>query len=113
MKTMTNNNFMCRFLHDPKASEGYVGCALFAKVFRFYKTDQGDWAAEKVIDVPTKKVEFLITINEPVDYMAQAVMILMRGKDILRAIGRAGPSNVFALQQNHKGQAPYNQHVHW
>ena len=33
----------------------------------------------------------IITINEPVDNMAQAVMILMRGKDITRAIGRGGP----------------------
>ena len=23
-----------RFLHDPKATEGFVGCALFANVFR-------------------------------------------------------------------------------
>ena len=38
----------------------------------------------------------IITINEPVDYMAQAVIILMRGKDITRAIGRVGPRNVFA-----------------
>jgi len=35
--------------------------------------------------------EFILTINEPVDYMAQqAIMILMRGKDIMRAIGRGG-----------------------
>jgi len=33
----------------------------------------------------------VITINEPVDYMARAVMILMRGKDITQAIGRVGP----------------------
>ena len=32
----------------------------------------------------------VITINEPVDYMERAVMILMRGKDITRAIGRVG-----------------------
>ena len=32
-----------------------------------------------------------LTINEPVDYMARAIMILMRGKDIMRAIGRVGP----------------------
>ena len=31
-----------------------------------------------------------LTINEPVDYMPQAVMILMRGKDITWAIGRGG-----------------------
>ena len=45
-----------RFLHDPKATEGFVGSALFAKMFRFFKTDKGDWAAEKVIDIPNKEV---------------------------------------------------------
>ena len=37
------------------------------------------------------KGQVFITNNEPVDYMARAVMILMRGKDIARAIGRVGP----------------------
>ena len=46
-----------RFLHDPKASVAFVGCALFANMFRIFKTEKGDWAAEKVIDVPSKKVE--------------------------------------------------------
>jgi len=46
-----------RFLHDPKATEGFVGSALFANMFRYYKTESGDWAAEKVIDIPAKKVE--------------------------------------------------------
>lgn len=46
-----------RFLHNPDATEGYVGCALSSAVFRFYKTQKGDWAAEKVIQVPSKKVE--------------------------------------------------------
>ncbi|KAI4793377.1 hypothetical protein KUCAC02_032764 [Chaenocephalus aceratus] len=32
-----------RFLHDPDATEGYVGCALKGSVFRFYKTPKGDW----------------------------------------------------------------------
>ena len=32
----------------------------------------------------------ILIINESVDYMAQAVMILRRGKDITRAIGRVG-----------------------
>lgn len=27
-----------RFLHDPDATEGFVGCALSSSVFRFYKT---------------------------------------------------------------------------
>jgi len=46
-----------RFLHNPEATEGFVGCALYAKVFRFYKDESGKWEAEKVIDVPTKTVE--------------------------------------------------------
>ncbi|XP_022105572.1 selenium-binding protein 1-like [Acanthaster planci] len=46
-----------RFLHNPLATEGVVGCALSSNVFRFFKTSKGDWAAEKVIDVLPKKVE--------------------------------------------------------
>nr|XP_006003361.1 PREDICTED: selenium-binding protein 1 [Latimeria chalumnae] len=46
-----------RFLHNPDAAEGFVGCALNSSVFRFYKTKKGDWAAEKVIQVPSKKVQ--------------------------------------------------------
>ena len=57
-----------RFLHDPKATVGFVGCALFGNVFKFYKTDDdndvdnvdnnvGKWDAKKVIDIPAKKVE--------------------------------------------------------
>ena len=32
----------------------------------------------------------VLTIHEPVDYMARAVMILMQGKDITWAVGRVG-----------------------
>jgi len=46
-----------RFLHDPRSSEGLVGSALYANIYRFYKTAKGDWAAHKVIDIPSKKVE--------------------------------------------------------
>ncbi|NWI55516.1 SBP1 oxidase, partial [Calyptomena viridis] len=46
-----------RFLHDPAAAEGFVGCALSGAVHRFYRTQKGDWAAEKVIEVPNKKVQ--------------------------------------------------------
>merc|ERR1712013_378816 len=54
-----------RFLHDPKATEGFVGSALFAKMYRFYKTDAGDWAAEKVIDIPNKEVDGWILPEMP------------------------------------------------
>ncbi|XP_044131996.1 methanethiol oxidase [Bufo gargarizans] len=46
-----------RFLHNPDADEGFVGCALSSSVFRFYKAEDGKWAAEKVIKVPAKKVQ--------------------------------------------------------
>uniref|UniRef100_A0A452GKE4 Methanethiol oxidase n=1 Tax=Gopherus agassizii TaxID=38772 RepID=A0A452GKE4_9SAUR len=45
-----------RFLHNPDAAEGYVGCALSSAIHRFYKTGNGTWAAEKVVQVPSKKV---------------------------------------------------------
>ncbi|XP_063828106.1 methanethiol oxidase isoform X1 [Ostrinia nubilalis] len=45
-----------RFLHNPKADEGFVGCAVEANVYRFYKSSDGKWKTDKVIDVPAKKV---------------------------------------------------------
>ncbi|XP_063952516.1 methanethiol oxidase-like [Lytechinus pictus] len=46
-----------RFLHNPRAAEGFVGCALASTVFRYFKTANGNWAAEKVISIPSKKVD--------------------------------------------------------
>ncbi|XP_068618469.1 methanethiol oxidase [Battus philenor] len=46
-----------RFLHNPKASQGFVGCAVQANVYRFYKALDETWKAEKVIDVPAKTVK--------------------------------------------------------
>ncbi|CAN7938099.1 unnamed protein product [Ixodes hexagonus] len=46
-----------RFLHNPDAAEGYVGCALGGTVFRFFKNKEERWEAEKVISVPPKKVK--------------------------------------------------------
>ncbi|GAB6027806.1 Methanethiol oxidase [Chamberlinius hualienensis] len=45
-----------RFLHEPTSNEGLVGCGLSGSVFHFFKQDD-KWAAEKVIQVPHKKVE--------------------------------------------------------
>uniref|UniRef100_A0A9L0IQP4 Methanethiol oxidase n=1 Tax=Equus asinus TaxID=9793 RepID=A0A9L0IQP4_EQUAS len=39
-----------RFLHDPAASQGFVGCALSSTI-------QRTWSVEKVIEVPPKKVK--------------------------------------------------------
>ncbi|XP_069691692.1 methanethiol oxidase-like [Periplaneta americana] len=46
-----------RFLHNPREPQGFVGCALNANVYRFFRKDDGKWDAELVIDVPAKKVE--------------------------------------------------------
>eukprot|EP00731_Ephydatia_muelleri_P017382 Em0010g480a len=46
-----------RFLHDPDEAQGYVGVSLSSNVFRFFKNENGTWDAEKVIDIPSKKVE--------------------------------------------------------
>lgn len=46
-----------RFLHDPKASHGFVGCAVNANIFRFYRKPDGTWDAVNAINIPAKKVE--------------------------------------------------------
>lgn len=46
-----------RFLHDPKAPYGFVGCAVNANIYRFYRKDDGTWDTEKVIHIPPKKVK--------------------------------------------------------
>lgn len=45
-----------RFLHNPKAKEGFVGCAVNANIFRFYMKEDGKWAAENAINIKPKKV---------------------------------------------------------
>merc|ERR1712203_1013423 len=47
------------------ATVGFVGCALFSNMFRIFKTEKGDWDAEKVIDIPNKKVEGWIMPEMP------------------------------------------------
>lgn len=42
---------------DPKAKEGLVGCAVTSNIHRFYTTPDGEWRAEKIIQVPPKHVE--------------------------------------------------------
>nr|KAF6304972.1 selenium binding protein 1 [Pipistrellus kuhlii] len=46
-----------RFLHNPAAAQGFVGCALSSSIQRFFKNEGGTWSAEKVIQVPPKKVK--------------------------------------------------------
>ncbi|KAM9110831.1 methanethiol oxidase isoform 3-T3 [Megaptera novaeangliae] len=46
-----------RFLHNPAADQGFVGCALSSNIQRFYKNEGGTWSVEKVIQVPPKKVK--------------------------------------------------------
>jgi selenium-binding protein 1 len=46
-----------RFLHNPSAAEGFVGCALSSTIYRFFKSSDGKWDKQRVITIPTKKVE--------------------------------------------------------
>ncbi|NXV05362.1 SBP1A oxidase, partial [Cettia cetti] len=46
-----------RFLHRPSAAQGFVGCALSSCIYSFHKNQEGKWEAEKVIEVPSKKVQ--------------------------------------------------------
>ncbi|XP_067328435.1 methanethiol oxidase-like [Anolis sagrei] len=45
-----------RFLHNPNSVHGYVACPLESSIHHFFKTEDGCWVAEKVIQVPNKKV---------------------------------------------------------
>lgn len=46
-----------RGLHDPASNEGMYAATLSSNVFRWWKTDDGDFEIEKVIDIPTVDVE--------------------------------------------------------
>jgi len=46
-----------RGLHDPASNEGLIGVTLSSNIFRWWKTDDGDFEVEKIIDVPTIDVE--------------------------------------------------------
>ncbi|XP_067328439.1 methanethiol oxidase-like [Anolis sagrei] len=45
-----------RFLHNPNSVHGYVACLLEGSIYHFFKTEDGCWTAEKVIQIPNKKV---------------------------------------------------------
>ncbi|XP_077177122.1 methanethiol oxidase-like [Paroedura picta] len=45
-----------RFLHNPNAAHGMASCTLQGSVSHVFKTQDGNWAAEKVIQIPGKKV---------------------------------------------------------
>merc|ERR1711962_720217 len=46
-----------RFLHEPSSNVGFVVCALSSTVFRIFQDDAKEWQAEKIISVPSVKVE--------------------------------------------------------
>ena len=46
-----------RGMHDPESNEGMFAATLSSNVFRWWKTDDGDFEIEKVIDIPAIEVE--------------------------------------------------------
>jgi len=55
----------CRFLHNPDACEGFVGCALSSTLFRFFKDENSEWQAECVEEIPALPVEGWALPNMP------------------------------------------------
>ncbi|XP_077176988.1 methanethiol oxidase-like [Paroedura picta] len=45
-----------RFLHNPNAAHAMVTCAFQGSVQHIYKSQDGSWKAEKVVEIPNKKV---------------------------------------------------------
>lgn len=67
-----------RFLHDPKATQGYVGCAFSSTVFRFFRKSDDTWATEKVITVPKIKANNWVLPEIPA--MVTDILISMDDK---------------------------------
>ncbi|XP_042295653.1 methanethiol oxidase-like [Sceloporus undulatus] len=72
-----------RFLHNPDSMHGFVGCTLQSSIQHFYKTEDGCWVADKVIQIPNKKVtgwyfsempgfltDFLISLDDCYIYLS-------------------------------------------
>ncbi|XP_070622809.1 methanethiol oxidase-like [Erythrolamprus reginae] len=45
-----------RFLHNPDAPHGFVGCALTGALHHIFRREDGSWATEKVVQIPKKCV---------------------------------------------------------
>ncbi|XP_063172835.1 methanethiol oxidase-like [Candoia aspera] len=45
-----------RFLHNPDAPHGFVGCSFQGSMYHIFKKEDGTWTAEKVIQIPNKVV---------------------------------------------------------
>uniref|UniRef100_A0A3P9CNC9 Methanethiol oxidase n=1 Tax=Maylandia zebra TaxID=106582 RepID=A0A3P9CNC9_9CICH len=104
-----------RFLHEPSAAEGYVGCALNSTVFRFYKTAEGDWAAEKVISIPSLITDILISLDDRYLYFSNWLHGDIRQYDITDrrthgvlggSIVRDGPIRVLEDPENQEQPRP-------
>ncbi|XP_030373561.1 methanethiol oxidase-like isoform X2 [Scaptodrosophila lebanonensis] len=70
-----------RFMHDPKRAEGFVGCALWAKVFYFRKREESDeYVSSKVIDIPSKLVDFGDGKPEPMGGLISDIVLSLDDK---------------------------------
>ncbi|KAL8184770.1 UNVERIFIED_CONTAM: Methanethiol oxidase [Gekko kuhli] len=87
--------FEIRFLHNPDAAHGMVLCTFKGAVFHFYKTQDGCWTADKVIEIPSKKVsgwllpempafntDMLISLDDRFMYMSNFIHGDVRQYDI-------------------------------
>jgi selenium-binding protein 1 len=48
---MVSSEWEVKFMHDPDSSHGFCGAALSSNVIHFWKSQEGKWEWEKVIDI--------------------------------------------------------------
>ena len=66
-----------RFLHDPEATEGFVGCALSSTVFRYYKTSVSLQCMMILNEYKTfEMMELFANSREPINYRTYAKLKL-------------------------------------
>ena len=46
-----------RFHHNPKSTHGYVGAALSSAIWHWWRADDGDWKAEKAVQIDPVNLE--------------------------------------------------------
>lgn len=65
-------------MHDPKKAIGFVGSALYSNLYRFYRPNENDeqFACDKVVDIPTKKIEVDGVVSELGGMMADIIISL-------------------------------------
>ncbi|XP_055375271.1 methanethiol oxidase [Condylostylus longicornis] len=70
-----------RFLHNPKEPQGYVGTALYSKIYHFKKKPNSmEFEAKKVVDIPIKKIKLPDGSEQSLNGMLTDILISLDDK---------------------------------